>query len=40
MRSFHPDKNPNITPEVAQMLKEQAQKINQAYEFLMQNAKD
>ncbi|MBR7003110.1 MAG: DnaJ domain-containing protein [Neisseriaceae bacterium] len=40
MQSFHPDKNPNITPEVAQMLKEQAQKINEAYEFLMQNAKD
>ena len=40
MQSFHPDKNPNITPEVAQMLKEQAQKINQAYEFLMQTARD
>lgn len=35
MMDFHPDRNPNVTETVSKMLNAEAQKLTQAYEFLM-----
>ena len=38
MKNFHPDRHVNAPPEMKERLKEEAQKINKAYEYLYENA--